>query len=795
MQMQTSFIIYSVIALGFSVFDFVMAFFSLKKPEKIGKALGLAAAFAGITTLSYLVSLTVKSPLMVSVASSVYFASIDWLLVSMAWFTLLITGLGSKWAVRITYTVATLDTLVFVANIFTGCSVEYIPLDPLGIEYRMKLPYILHLIFTYLMVAGILYVLIYKCAHTPRQYMDQFLYIVAAIGFIVAINAVFLFPDTGSFFTKVDCSVLGYSIGLYLLYWAAFSYRQSEMIRDLSITIFDNIGQGIVLFDYSDRLIMRNRRAEALLYGLSFRHEMSADDFLAQCGIIPVERDEWTVQCDVIEGRPLRCDYRRIRDKRGKGISRLFVFTDISSNTDITSGFEYEQGFDKAGIKFVHPTAVAVFDITGLGSVNKSAGRDAGDRLIRTLAKLMQRCMPVESYFLRGYEANLIAVCPNRTEADVIDGIARVAQAFEHPLKYGVCGTAIDVDPARRRDILQALEVARHSIQVKKLLSDDSVRSQTLKSLVRTLEEVDNDTREHVARTQKTGAMLGERIGLSDAELADLSLLCLLHDIGKIGVPLEILNKPGKLTDQEWAVLRTHAEKGYQIAMSVDEMKNIAELILSHHERWDGKGYPRKLAGEDIPVLSRIIAIVDAYDAMVNDRSYRKAMTPEAARAEILANAGTQFDPRLAKAFLELLDAHPELAAGEKVGIAKARVSRREAESDDQPVGATEAIRFSRYVLNIDDMVVEIDDEFEHITGYSREEAVGRLCQFDLIPEAERAHYIAMVNRQFVKGNIAYLRHHIQRKDGQIVSVVCNGKRFYDSADKAFKSEIVIFTP
>ena len=194
---------------------------------------------------------------------------------------------------------------------------------------------------------------------------------------------------------------------------------------------------------------------------------------------------------------------------------------------------------------------------------------------------------------------------------------------------------------------------------MKKLLSSKSVHSQTLTSLVRALQESDSDTEAHVRRTQKMGVELGRRVGLSDEQIADLRLLCLLHDIGKIGIPLEILNKPGKLTEEEFAVLRTHVEKGYQIAMSSDELKSIARMILCHHERWDGKGYPEGLSGNSIPVLSRVIAIVDAYDAMVNNRSYRKGLDPETAQEEMRRGAGVQFDPYLTGEFLSMLEENP----------------------------------------------------------------------------------------------------------------------------------------
>lgn len=122
-----------------------------------------------------------------------------------------------------------------------------------------------------------------------------------------------------------------------------------------------------------------------------------------------------------------------------------------------------------------------------------------------------------------------------------------------------------------------------------------------------------------------------------------------------MGIDDSILNKPGRLDDEEWEQMKRHSEIGYRIAASVTDLAHVADYILSHHERWDGKGYPRGLVGEQIPLLSRLLAIVDAYDAMTEDRVYRRAMTSDQALGEIERGAGSQFDPRLADLFIQVV--------------------------------------------------------------------------------------------------------------------------------------------
>jgi HD-GYP domain-containing protein (c-di-GMP phosphodiesterase class II) len=149
--------------------------------------------------------------------------------------------------------------------------------------------------------------------------------------------------------------------------------------------------------------------------------------------------------------------------------------------------------------------------------------------------------------------------------------------------------------------------------------------------------------------------MIGEHLGLEQKELDDLQLLSILHDIGKIGVDDSILNKPGKLTEEEWVKMKQHPIIGHRIAMATPQLEHIAEYILYHHEHWDGAGYPQGKKGLEIPLLSRILALADAFDAMTEDRLYRKAMPLESALEEIKICAGIQFDPEIAQLFIELI--------------------------------------------------------------------------------------------------------------------------------------------
>ena len=174
---------------------------------------------------------------------------------------------------------------------------------------------------------------------------------------------------------------------------------------------------------------------------------------------------------------------------------------------------------------------------------------------------------------------------------------------------------------------------------------------QTVLMLANVIEARDRTTRGHVDRVQHQALELAQALRWTPEALAVLEYGALLHDIGKILVPRSILNKPGELMPSEWEVLRRHPEDGAQMLAGVDHLIGAVPYVLSHHERWDGSGYPRRLAGAAIPVEGRLLAVVDAYDAMTSQRPYRAAITREMACAEIMQRRGHQFDPTIAEAF------------------------------------------------------------------------------------------------------------------------------------------------
>ena len=188
----------------------------------------------------------------------------------------------------------------------------------------------------------------------------------------------------------------------------------------------------------------------------------------------------------------------------------------------------------------------------------------------------------------------------------------------------------------------------------------ESAYMETIETLRFTVEAKDSYTRGHSDRVAEYSELIGKALGLSETDLKTLKIGGLFHDIGKIGIPDSILLKTTKLDDNEYSEIKNHPTIGAHIISNATIFKDILPIVKHHHERYDGKGYPSKLQGENIPYLARITAIADAFDAMTSKRSYRDSLPLATVREEIVKNIGTQFDPEIAKTFLNILDTNPE---------------------------------------------------------------------------------------------------------------------------------------
>ncbi|MBL7060198.1 MAG: diguanylate cyclase, partial [Actinobacteria bacterium] len=296
--------------------------------------------------------------------------------------------------------------------------------------------------------------------------------------------------------------------------------------------------------------------------------------------------------------------------------------------------------------------------LNSLKLVNDAFGHEEGDKLLKRVANMIKIFFRAEDIIARwgGDEFSVILPkTPRKTTEEIVSRIRKECiktRSSKIPLSISI-GVATKEKPGQ--NIQSVIREAEDNMYRNKLIEKDSITHSLILSLEASLFEKSHETREHADRLNKLAVKLGRECNLAENELDKISLLSKLHDIGKVAIPEEILQNKGKLTRSEWNTIKRHPVIGSNICESTPLLVHIANCVLCHHEWWDGNGYPRGIKGDNIPIISRIITIVDAYDVMTHDREYSKAITKDKAIEELKRCSGTQFDPRLVEKFTEII--------------------------------------------------------------------------------------------------------------------------------------------
>ncbi|EHQ90136.1 PocR ligand-binding domain-containing protein [Desulfosporosinus youngiae] len=324
----------------------------------------------------------------------------------------------------------------------------------------------------------------------------------------------------------------------------------------------------------------------------------------------------------------------------------------------------YEEAIKQLDTEENIPISIIIGDVNGLKLVNDAFGHDIGDKLLQEAGKAIQSACRNDDIVARWGGDEFVILLPKTASEEAEKLVVRIRENYSDVLINAIrmsisFGWETKKNPGD--DILKILKSAEDIMYKHKVIENEGMRGNTINTIINTLHEKNPREEQHSKRVSQICQDIGRTIGLSEIEISRLKVVGLLHDIGKIAIEEGILNKPGKLTDREWDDLKRHPDIGYRILSSSYEMVDLADCILAHHERWDGKGYPKGLKGEAIPLVSRIIALADSYDAMISERPYRVSLTEKQALEEIRRNSGTQFDPAIAGIFIEkLLSGYPK---------------------------------------------------------------------------------------------------------------------------------------
>ena len=317
----------------------------------------------------------------------------------------------------------------------------------------------------------------------------------------------------------------------------------------------------------------------------------------------------------------------------------------------------FEAEMERLDTKRQLPLSIIMGDLNGLKIINDSYGHEKGDQMLIETAKMLKEVLREEDILARHGGDEFTILLPKTSSIEAQNIVKRINNKDKKIGKDQIpisIGMGVATKNKASENIKEILKEADNNMYKNKLSESRSTKNKIVENLINTLGAKSSETKDHAIRMTKLAYDLGNKIGLSHSEINRLSLLATLHDIGKTTISENILRKPGKLTEKEWELIKEHPQRGYKIASASEEFALIAEEILSHHEKWDGSGYPNGLKEKDIPYLARIISIIDAYDVMTSDRPYSKAISNDKALIEIKECAGSQFDPYLAKEFISL---------------------------------------------------------------------------------------------------------------------------------------------
>ena len=345
--------------------------------------------------------------------------------------------------------------------------------------------------------------------------------------------------------------------------------------------------------------------------------------------------------------------------ERKKAEEMMHYLNYHDQTTGLTNRHYYETNIDKYDREENYPLTLIKIDINGMKLINDAFGYEMGDTLVKRVVSLIKPIVYNSDMFCRFGGSDFI-ILYTKVQKPYIDII--MAQINHMMTNETIQNIKVSVSSAYAmkntmdEDLNSILKKAEMRLSREKLIDTSSMLSRTIEIIMNSLYEKNSREMEHSKRVSYWCEKIAQRMNLDSHIVSKLRIAGLMHDIGKIGIPDSILDKPERLTEEEFNLIRKHSEVGYRILSAANEFSEIADYILAHHERWDGMGYPKGLKGNDIPIYSRIISVADSFDAMTSDRAYRKAMTINQAKQEIIKFSNIQFDPNVVKIFLDIIE-------------------------------------------------------------------------------------------------------------------------------------------
>lgn len=454
--------------------------------------------------------------------------------------------------------------------------------------------------------------------------------------------------------------------------------------------ILKSVGDGIIVVDMDMKVTLLNKIAEKITgwssveavgksYSTVFNLSHENSEYLI---LNPVEEVLRTDQCHVLSNHAIITDRKGkriniedsatpVKDSDGVTTGVVSIFRDISEHkaqnvrieclsyhdhlTGLYNRRYFEEELKRMDGRRHYPLSIIIGDINSLKMINDAFGHLAGDSIIFATGKILKKfCRPSDVAARWGGD-EFVLLLPNTDEEATKKIVERMTKALSLAnVNQGILSLAFGWDTKKKvtEDMMVVFRNAENRMYKHKLLMKPQVWDMTICTIMNTLYQKSEHEKKHAENVSYYCERIAEAMHLSEKEMETLNKVSRLHDIGKVTIDQEVLEKNEKLSHDEWEAIKRHPEIGYHIINTSADMAEIAMVIISHHERWDGTGYPKGLSGTDIPVLSRIIAIAGAYDTLLSERSYNKAANRSEAARKIMEGAGTMFDPEIARLFV-----------------------------------------------------------------------------------------------------------------------------------------------
>jgi len=668
--------VYGIICALITVFCLFMAEKCRRRTEGMAKATERVCISGAAIVLCNSITLVFNTPLIMSAAFSCMFVCANVFLYFLLDYTVRLTETGPlpKVFTVLIWSFIVVDSALLLSNPWTGVVLDYsheISNNELFFSIIPKTWYYVHCIYVYLAILAVVVVLVIKCIRTPLVYAGRYLMELSAVLGVVILNLLFQLTPV-----PVDLSCLLYGWVTWSAYRIALEYHPKHIRKHARYMMANKLQEPIVLFDINNKLAdFNNEAAEKFNLRDEDVFQMSREWF--ETKILRVSYEENTAQGinreTTIEKEYASFVYRftlqPLHSHRGLNMGIMYVFQDSTEQKMMYNALENMSAYDRlTGFytsrvfenklseldKNPKEYIIAICNIAGLKLVNSFYNRTVGNSVIQKMSEELRDVLPEDALVCYTDDDSTVIVADGVTEKQMDLYLSNAARKLKKRglenipifLNYGI---------ARRENTAVPIEEYIKYAAMDLLLKKGKVRVVQKREMTEALTEEyfrnEYESLEHVNRIKVLAAGMAEQLGLSREEKEKLELLCCYHDIGRVKTREEVWSRAAVITRDELDIMKLHSITGYQIVEKLQLEYPIADLVLYHHENFDGSGYPYGLSGEEIPLLSRILAIVDSYDVMVNEQLYKEAVSGAHALKELRKFAGSQFDPALVQVF------------------------------------------------------------------------------------------------------------------------------------------------